>query len=117
MIAISTAYKEALIAVEINNKKAFTQLDANCKHSENILKSLNSLLEEQNLSIKDNDKFAVVVGPGSFTGIRIGIALVKGFVSGLDKISVLPLTTFDLMAYSYVKYENPKNDFICVINA
>lgn len=117
MIAISTAYKEALIAVEINNKKAFTQLDANCKHSENILKSLNSLLEEQNLSIKDNDKFAVVVGPGSFTGIRIGIALVKGFVSGLDKISVLPLTTFDLMAYSYVKYENPENDFICVINA
>lgn len=117
MIAISTAYKEALVAVDINNKKEFMELDSNCKHSENILKSLNELLDKTNSSIKQNDKFAVVVGPGSFTGIRIGIALVKGLVSGLDKYYVLPITTFDLMAYSFLKNNKYNQNFVCVINA
>lgn len=117
MIAISTAFKNALIAIDVNGKHAFSQIDANCKHSENILLNIDKLLDEINVDFKDNNDYAVVIGPGSFTGIRIGIALVKGFVAGNGKDDVTFLTTFDLMAYSYVKKANPKTNFYCVVDA
>lgn len=116
MIAISSSTKKALIAVSINGKQGFRELDSNCKHAENILKELDTLLQELGLPLADNDCYGVVVGPGSFTGIRIAIALVKGFVMG-GKEKIVSLTTFDLMAEAYIKSEKVKNNFVCVINA
>ena len=116
MIAISTAYKEALIGIEIDNKSTYKSLDSSCKHSENMLYSIDQMLDEINKTIKDNDCFAVVIGPGSFTGLRIGISIIKGLCSGEENKTVIPLTTFDLMAYSYIKNFTPKKDFTCIIN-
>ena len=116
MIAISSSTKKALIAVDIKGLRGYRELDSNCKHAENILKELDALLEELGLSIADNDCYGVVIGPGSFTGIRIALALVKGFVmAGEEKI--VSMTTFDLMAERYIKSEKVKNNFVCVINA
>lgn len=117
MIALSTAYKEALVAVDIGGEKALRNLDANCKHSENLLLTLDEALNSCNKSLADNDVFAVVIGPGSFTGVRIASALVKGLVAGEEKKNILPLTTFQLMAYSYIKQFSPSEEFVCVINA
>lgn len=50
-------------------------------HSENILVQLDNLLEMTGKKIENVDKIAVSVGPGSFTGIRIGVALAKGIAS------------------------------------
>lgn len=118
MIAISSAYKKALIAVDINGKHGFKELDANCKHSENIMPCIAEILEENNLKLTENETYAVVIGPGSFTGLRIGIALVKGMIAGnKENKSILPLTTFDLMSYSYTKNNKVEGNFTCVINA
>ena len=117
MIALSSAYKEALVAVEIDGEKAFRSLDANCKHSENLLLTLDDALASCNKTLKDNDVFAVVIGPGSFTGVRIAAALVKGLVAGDERKNILPITTFELMAYSYINQFGVKEDFACIINA
>lgn len=116
MIAICSALKKALIAVEINGKNALVELDDKIKHSENILPKIDELLQSISCSIKDNDSFAVVIGPGSFTGLRVGVALVKGLCAGQEKI-VFPLSTLSLMAYSYCKQNNPKENSCMVINA
>jgi len=116
MIAISTAYKEALIAIEIEGKTSFKSLDSNCKHSENMLYNIDEMLDEMGQSIKNNDYYSVVVGPGSFTGIRIGISLIKGLCAGKNDKIIVPLTTFDLMAYSYIKNFAPTSDFTCILN-
>lgn len=116
MIAISTAFKQALIAIEIDGQTNFESLDSNCKHSENMLFAIDKMLDEMDKSIKDNQHFAVVVGPGSFTGIRIGISLVKGLCAGSHDKRVIPFTTFDLMAYSYIKNFKPEESFSCIIN-
>ena len=118
MIAICSAFKTALIAIEINDKKDYCQIDANCGHSEKLLPSIDTLLSKNQLSLADNDSFAVVVGPGSFTGLRIALALIKGLCAGQDKTAnVYPITSFEFMAYTYIKYFKPKRDFICIINA
>ena len=116
MIAISTAYKQALIAVDINGKRSEKMLDSSCAHSENILLTLDQMLDQMGYSIKDNRELAVVVGPGSFTGLRIALALAKGLSAGLDIEKIIPITTFELMAYSYIRTFKPTDDFICVIN-
>lgn len=50
-------------------------------HSENILVQLDNILEITGEKIENIDKIAVSIGPGSFTGIRIGVALAKGLAS------------------------------------
>lgn len=116
MIALSSAYKQALVAVEINGKQAFRTLEANCKHSENLLPSLDEALEEIGEKIQSNDFYGVVIGPGSFTGLRIASALIKGLLAGNSQKNVIALTTFELMAYSYIKNFSPKDNFVCIIN-
>ena len=54
-------------------------------HSETLLPMVESLLKIFDLSIDDIDAFAVAAGPGSFTGVRIGVATVKGLAFGTDK--------------------------------
>lgn len=117
MIAISTAYKKALIAYDIKGQSGVKEIDASHAHSENLLFSIDELLSQANLNVKENDEFAVVIGPGSFTGIRIGLALVKGLIAGGCNNKVVPLTTFELMAYSFLKNNEINEEFACVINA
>lgn len=116
MIAISTACKEALIGIDIGGEKKFKSLDSSCKHSENVLFMIDKLLDEMGKSVAENDNYAVVVGPGSFTGLRIGISLIKGLCASEEKNNVAIITTFDLMAYSYIKNFQPQTDFTCIIN-
>ena len=117
MIAISSSFRKALIAISIDGAKYYKQIDANVQHSENILPAIEEILDERNLKLKDNDKYAIVIGPGSFTGIRIGIALIKGLIAGGCGEKIIPLTTFDEMAYSFIKNNKVDEDFYCVINA
>ena len=54
-------------------------------HSENLLPMVEDLLKKFKLTAKDIDLFACTAGPGSFTGVRIGAATVKGLAFGTDK--------------------------------
>lgn len=116
MIAICSATQNALISLEIGGNKHFIELDEKVKHSENILPCIENLLLKAEKTLFDNDVFAVVVGPGSFTGIRVGVALVKGLSAGSGQ-KVVPLSTLEFMAYTYIKNNKPNENFGIVMNA
>lgn len=71
--------------------------EAGLSHSERLLASVDFLLKKNGLKIEDMDGFALAAGPGSFTGIRIGLSTVKAFafasgkpvasVSGLEALA------------------------------
>ena len=69
-------------------------------HAQRLLPELDRLLVSLGLSLGDVDAFAVAVGPGSFTGLRIGIASVEGlaFATGLP---VVGISTLEATAYRY----------------
>lgn len=118
MIAISSAFKTALIAIDIEGKQDYCQIEADCGHSEKLMPTIDDLLSKNELNISQNESFAVVIGPGSFTGLRISISLIKGLCAGQNKtINVYPITSFEFMAYTYIKKFKPENDFVCIINA
>ena len=62
--------------------------DAHLTHSQTIMPMVESLLSCSHMTIQQVDLFAASVGPGSFTGVRIGISTVKGLAFGKNKICV-----------------------------
>lgn len=111
-LAIDTSSRYLTVLAVKGEKKVLKYLD-DCamKHSVKLMGVIDAALKEAELSPAECDFFAAVTGPGSFTGIRIGISAAKGFAAGADK-PLLAITSFDLLAYN-VKDEN----FYTVIDA
>ncbi|MEM1485024.1 tRNA (adenosine(37)-N6)-threonylcarbamoyltransferase complex dimerization subunit type 1 TsaB [Oscillospiraceae bacterium PP1C4] len=68
-------------------------------HSQTIMPMVHSLLEQTRISLSDVDLFAVTNGPGSFTGLRIGLSAVKGMAHALGK-SCVGISTLEALAYN-----------------
>ncbi|MDS1029204.1 tRNA (adenosine(37)-N6)-threonylcarbamoyltransferase complex dimerization subunit type 1 TsaB [Bacillota bacterium LX-D] len=66
-------------------------------HSERLMPMLAWMLEEAQLSLKDLDGFAVAAGPGSFTGLRIGLATMKA-LAYVEQKPLLAISTLDGLA-------------------
>ena len=68
-------------------------------HSQTLLPMLDEIVQTLGLDLETIDAIAVANGPGSFTGLRIGSATVKGLALALDK-PVIPVSTLDALAYN-----------------
>ncbi|MBR5190694.1 MAG: tRNA (adenosine(37)-N6)-threonylcarbamoyltransferase complex dimerization subunit type 1 TsaB [Clostridia bacterium] len=66
-------------------------------HSQTLMPMVENTLKDANVSIKDIELFAITNGPGSFTGVRIGIASVKGMADALNKKCVA-ISTLEAIA-------------------
>lgn len=98
VLAIETATMAGSIAV-IEDDTLIGEVRINVKiaHSERVMTSVEWLLTASNLSINDIDAFAVSIGPGSFTGLRIGLSTIKG-LSYAAKKPIVPVPTLDAFA-------------------
>ena len=86
ILALDTSGKKASCALARDGVLiAEKSQDTNLSHSRALLPLCEQMLAEQSLRIADIDLFAATAGPGSFTGLRIGIAAIKGFALMADK--------------------------------
>jgi len=67
------------------------------RHSSLLMPRIDKLLKRTGLKIKEIDCFAISIGPGSFTGLRIGVATVKGLAYALKK-PIVAVPTLDVIA-------------------
>ena len=105
LLAIDTSNKIASVAVFDNEICLGEKLSDDQKtHSEKLLPIMDELLTELGLTIKDIDLLAVSVGPGSFTGLRIGSATAKGLGLALKK-PVVSVPTLDGLAYRMITFD------------
>lgn len=74
-------------------------LDDGNTHSVKLMPLIDKLLSETNTKISDIDLFACDIGPGSFTGIRIGVSTVKAFMDVTNKKAV-GITSLETLAYN-----------------
>jgi len=77
--------------------------DKGMSHSSLLIPTIDSVLKKANLKLKDIDVIALSIGPGSFTGLRIGVSTVKAISLAL-KIPAIGVPSLDVIAYTYVKY-------------
>ncbi len=100
IIAIDTSSSYGSVAIAVNNKISFINyLDIPITHSERLMLQIDRGLQECKLTLNDINLIALTIGPGSFTGIRIGLATVKGFCSALN-IPLYPVNTLKVLAYN-----------------
>ncbi len=74
----------------------YTQ-NQNKTQSVKMLPMIEKMLSDVELTVKDIDVFACGIGPGSFTGVRIGVATVRGFSKTLEK-GAIPVNALEILA-------------------
>lgn len=72
-------------------------------------------LEEKNSSLEELDAISVIIGPGSFTGIRVGLSIAKGAADALDK-KIIPIDNFEL-TLSRLSSIDPEKSYCILIPA
>jgi tRNA threonylcarbamoyladenosine biosynthesis protein TsaB len=80
-------------------------------HSEKLFSLIEYLLDQTGLTADSLSTIAVSEGPGSFTGLRIGMSAAKGIAAGAG-LSVTPVPTFEAFAYQISQYLNEGSSFI-----
>ena len=98
ILAFDSTAKVASIAVTENGKAlALYSIDNGLTQSELLLPMAEAALRSLQLGFRDIEAYAVTVGPGSFTGVRIGVSLVKGLAFNTNAPTV-PVSTLEALA-------------------
>ena len=100
ILAIDTSALTATVAI-LSEDTLLGEISTTTKltHSQTIMPMIDELLKKVNLDISDIDLFACSEGPGSFTGLRIGIGTIKGLAYGLGK-PVVGVSTLEALAHN-----------------
>lgn len=98
-LAIDTSSNVATVAV-MDEDRLICEYILNHKktHSQKLMPLIKEVLESCELSVRDVDFFAVALGPGSFTGLRIGVATIKTLAHSMNK-PVVGIPTLDALAF------------------
>lgn len=100
ILAIDSATPVAGVAL-LNGEKLIKEEFSDYKknHSETLMVMIDRVLKECECTVRQVDAFAVTIGPGSFTGLRIGLAAVKGLSMATGK-PVTGVSTLDALAHN-----------------
>ena len=105
ILAVESSAKTASVAIMKDDMIYAEQyLSAGLTHSETLVPMMQETLAQANLSPIDIDYCAVSCGPGSFTGVRIGVCAVKGFALPLN-IPCVGVSTLEAMAYNGIDHD------------
>lgn len=84
------------IALKYNDKLSVKEQESNYSHSIYVMPMIKSIFDDNNLKVSSLEKIIVVNGPGSFTGIRIGLAIAKtlAYTLNIDINTISSLTAY-----------------------
>ena len=112
-LAVDTSSRY-LTVVACKGKKKVVNHVADCamNHSVVLMEQIDKALSEAELTPAECDYFVAVTGPGSFTGIRIGLACIKGYAVALSR-PAYGVTTFEMLSYNV----NSDCDYLIAVDA
>lgn len=100
VLAIDTATAwQSIALLQGEQVLGLAEQDAEGSHARSLMGAIDRLLRESGLTLKDLEASAVSIGPGSFTGLRVGLATMLGFRAVLGT-TVIPVPTLEAMAWN-----------------
>lgn len=112
ILAIDTSSKICSVAILEDNELIMEKhIDDGTTHSEKLMPMINNILDECNLTLSNLDLLACSIGPGSFTGVRIGVSTVKAFCD-VTNIPIASVSSLEGLAYNCLN-SNYKETLIC----
>lgn len=113
ILAIDCTAKPASVAILEEGKvlsSAYT--NTGLTHSQTLVPMVDSVLKDAQIPLSDIETFAINAGPGSFTGVRIGVAALKGLVFS-DEKNCVPVSTLESCAYNFQGLPGVEDTLIC----
>ena len=101
---VTALYKDMKLVKAVNKVSGY-------QHSQVALPLVKSLLDEQGITPKDVGEIIVVIGPGSFTGVRIAVTIAKTMAYALN----IPLKTIDSLKIKAISSENKSDFYVSVL--
>jgi tRNA threonylcarbamoyladenosine biosynthesis protein TsaB len=112
ILNIDTAIKTASVCLSKEEQSLQFALNSHQQdHASWLHVAIKKVIEDASLSINKIDAIAVTIGPGSYTGLRVGLSAAKGLCFGLD-IPLIALKTLDVMADAI---RSEEADFYCPV--
>ena len=107
ILHIETASKNCSVALAKSGRLLALEetATAHYSHAEQLHPFIRELFEASDFKVEQLDSVAVSKGPGSYTGLRIGVAAAKGICFALD-IPLIAINTLELMAQSHLNDKN-----------
>ena len=100
-LSVDTSTQSGSVAIiDDNNLLGEIYIDTGFTHSETLLANIDTLLKYVGKNIFDMELFVSSIGPGSFTGIRIGLSFLKGVVNSLGK-PLVGVSSIDALAMEF----------------
>lgn len=117
-LAINTSTKICSVALYDDEKGVLAEISlfVTKNHSNILMTLIDQLFKNSSLDIKDVDRFAVSLGPGSFTGVRIALSVAKGFALALNK-PLFAVSELDVLIHSCNNLFDDKKNIIPLIDA
>ena len=97
LLAIDTSTENCSVALQVDNTVISREMESPREHSQRLLPFVQAVLEEADIKLSDVDGLIVGIGPGSFTGVRIGVSIAQGLAFGAD-LAVQCVSSLDAMA-------------------
>lgn len=114
ILALESSAGPASVAVLRDEKILYeANLNTQTTHSQTLMPMVDEAMKITGLNMNDIDLLAVACGPGSFTGVRIGVSAVKGMAFGGGK-KCLGVSTLEAMAYNLLSINGTA---VCVMDA
>lgn len=112
ILAIETSESLCSTAVYFSDEKYFQSvLNDKYSHAEKLMDSIEYSLNAAGIKLNDVESVAVSSGPGSFTGLRIGMSAAKGLALGAG-LSLIAVPTFEALANQIAEYLNIGEEFV-----
>ncbi|NJD23618.1 MAG: tRNA (adenosine(37)-N6)-threonylcarbamoyltransferase complex dimerization subunit type 1 TsaB [Melioribacter sp.] len=117
ILAVETSGENCSVALLFDDNN-FVEMNYRQKHihSQKLIEMIDTVLKNGQVELNQCKAVAVSMGPGSFTGLRIGLSTVKGLAFGAN-IPIIPVPTFDAYAFHISKYIKTGTKFIIAMNA
>ncbi|MDA9003937.1 tRNA (adenosine(37)-N6)-threonylcarbamoyltransferase complex dimerization subunit type 1 TsaB [bacterium] len=116
LLAIDTATDHCSVALLANGNMTTRTHQGAREHTDKLLVSIDELCREQACAISQLDAIALTIGPGSFTGLRIGLATAQGLAYGHD-LPLIGVDTLESMASMQYKGSPYEGLYVAMIDA
>lgn len=115
LLAIDTATEQCSVALKVGDQVFQRAAITPREHSQRVLGFVDEVLAEAGLTLADVDGIVCGYGPGSFTGVRIGVAICQGLAFS-HTLPVYPVSTLAALAQQAVRKHNAER-VLCAIDA